>query len=106
VLLASTGECIGGRIGVTITTISITKCSVRQCGEADLARTGSVGAAGLPLAAVGVDSTTARLISTIPTVEIGPMSPIGTERTSGRRQFMTVFGGEAEVTRADGDFRF
>ena len=35
-LLASTGECIGGRIGVT-TTVTITECSVPQCGEAVLA---------------------------------------------------------------------
>src|SRR6266566_9277582 len=31
---------------------------------------------------------------------------IGTERTLHRRQFMSVFGGKAEVTRTDGDFRF
>jgi hypothetical protein len=32
-------------------------------------------------------------------------SAVGPERTSLRRQFMSVPGGKAEVSRADGDFR-
>jgi hypothetical protein len=33
------------------------------------------------------------------------MSAVGTERTSRGRRFMSVFGGKAEVTRVDRDFR-